>query len=144
MNLNATKKNWSKQRYNRAEGYGSKGKNTTAKQFYAKSESHCEDALEILQEILYSDPYLKIWFDREVSFEFAEGLIADIVSLPRLITSRSIERLRGESRIFSKLDVKLSVLERAIHNIGRDTHSAPNDMGPFSLADSLDSKERVG
>ena len=34
--------------YNRAEGYSSKGKNTTAKKFYDKSESLCEDAIEIL------------------------------------------------------------------------------------------------
>ena len=34
--------------YNRAEGYSSKGKNTTAKKFYEKSESLCEDAIEIL------------------------------------------------------------------------------------------------
>ena len=34
--------------YNRAEGYSSKGKHTTAKMFYNKSESLCEDALEIL------------------------------------------------------------------------------------------------
>ena len=36
--------------YNRAEGYSSKGKYNTAKTFYNKSESLCEDALEILQE----------------------------------------------------------------------------------------------
>lgn len=34
--------------YNRVEGYSSKGKHSTAKTFYNKSESHCEDALEIL------------------------------------------------------------------------------------------------
>jgi len=34
--------------YNRAEGYSSKGKHNTAKKFYNKSESLCEDALEIL------------------------------------------------------------------------------------------------
>jgi hypothetical protein len=39
--------------YNRAEGYSSKGKHNTAKKFYNKSESLCEDALEILQEILH-------------------------------------------------------------------------------------------
>ena len=39
--------------YNRAEGYSSKGKHSTAKKFYDKSESLCEDALEILQEILH-------------------------------------------------------------------------------------------
>ena len=36
--------------YNRAEGYSSKGKHPTAKKFYNKSESLCEDVLEILQE----------------------------------------------------------------------------------------------
>jgi hypothetical protein len=34
--------------YNRAENYSSKGKHFTAKKFYNKSESLCEDALEIL------------------------------------------------------------------------------------------------
>ena len=46
--------------YNRAEGYSSKGKHSTAKKFYNKSESLCEDALEILQEILHSDSSLCI------------------------------------------------------------------------------------
>ncbi|MDA8891552.1 hypothetical protein N9I81_01780 [Planktomarina temperata] len=39
--------------YNRAEGYSSKGKNSTANTFYNKSENLCEDALEILQEVLH-------------------------------------------------------------------------------------------
>ena len=34
--------------YSRAEGYSTKGKHSTAKKFYNSSESHCEDALEIL------------------------------------------------------------------------------------------------
>lgn len=46
--------------YNRAEGYSNKGKHTTAKTFYNKSESLCEDALEILLEILYHGGYLRI------------------------------------------------------------------------------------
>ena len=45
--------------YNRAEGYSSKGKHSTAKKFYNKSESLCEDTLEILQEILHSDSSLR-------------------------------------------------------------------------------------
>ena len=44
--------------YNRAEGYRSKGKHNTARTFYNKSESLCEDALEILQEILHYDSSL--------------------------------------------------------------------------------------
>ena len=45
--------------YSRAEGYSSKGKHNTAKTFYNKSESLCEDALEILQEILHYDRSLR-------------------------------------------------------------------------------------
>ena len=106
--------------YNRAEGYSSKGKHDTAKKFYDKSESLCEDALEILQEILHYDSSLRVWFDRDISFEVGGDLIADIASLPRLVTSRSNEKLSDDSRLRRKQSVKLAVIERAIHNIGRD------------------------
>ena len=63
-------------------------------------------------------------FGRDVSFETGSVLSADIVSLPRLVTSRSNERLNDESRITSKQNVKLSVVERAIDSIGRDASLA--------------------
>jgi len=113
--------------YNRAEGYSSKGKHNTAKEFYNKSESLCEDALEILQEILHYDSSLHIWFDRDISFEVGGDLSADIVSLPRLVTSRSHEKLSDDSRLTNKQRVKLAVVERAMHNIGRDAASASKD-----------------
>ena len=113
--------------YKRAEGYSSKGKHSTAKKFYTKSESLCEDALEILQEILHYDSSLRVWFDRDISFEIGNGLSADIVSLPRLVTSRSLEKLSDDSRLTSKQSVKLAVVERAMHNIGRDAAPATKD-----------------
>ena len=106
--------------YNRAEGYSSKGKHGTAKGFYAKSEAYCEEAIEVLHEILHSNPYLQTWFDRHISFNAEHGIGADIASLPRFVTSRSHESLGQDRRITSKLDVKLSVVERAIERIGRD------------------------
>jgi hypothetical protein len=106
--------------YNRAEGYSNKGKHNTAKKFCNKSESLCEDALEILQEILHYDSSLRVWFDRDISFEVGSDLSADIVSLPRLVTSSSHEKLRDDSRLTSKQRVKLAVVERAIYNIGRE------------------------
>ena len=121
--------------YNRAEGYSSKGKHDTAKKFYNKSESLCEDALEILQEILHYDGSLRVWFDRDISFEVGGALSADIVSLPRLVTSRSHEKLSGDSRLTSKQNVKLSVVERAMHNIGRDT--APASKSTVSKLDKF-------
>ena len=113
--------------YNRAEGYSSKGKHSTAKKFYGKSESLCEDALEILQEILHYDSSLRFWIDRDISFEVGGDLSADIVSLPRLVTSRSHEKLSDDSRLTSKQSVKLAVVERAMHNIGRDAAPATKD-----------------
>ena len=113
--------------YNRAEGYSRKGKDTTAKKFYNKSESLCEDALEILQEILHYDSSLRVWFDRDISFEVGGDLSADIVSLPRLVTSRSHEKLSDDSRLTSKQNVKLAVVERAMHNIGREAAPASKD-----------------
>jgi len=112
--------------FNRAKGYSSKGKHSSAKKFYNKSESLCEDALEILQEILHYDSSLRVWFDRDISFEVGGDLSADIVSLPRLVTSRSHEKLSDDSRLTSKQSVKLAVVERAMHNIGRDTAPASN------------------
>ncbi len=110
--------------YNRAEGYSSKGKHSTDKKFYDKSESLCEDAIEILQEILHYDSSLRIWFDRDISFEVGGDLSADIVSLPLLVTSRSNEKLSDDSRLTSKQSVKLAVVERAMHNLGRDAAPA--------------------
>ena len=107
--------------YNRAEGYSSKGKHSTAKKFYDKSESLCEDALEILEEIIREDAHMQIWFDREIEFAVVSDLGADLVSLPRVITSRSEERQRSDVRIVSKREVKLGVVERAAERIGRDS-----------------------
>jgi hypothetical protein len=113
--------------YNRAEGYSSKDKHSTAKKFYNKSESLCEDAIEILREILHYDSSLRVWFDRDISFAGGGDLSADIVSLPRLVTSPSHEKLSNNGRLTSKQSVKLTVVERAMHSIGRDATPVPKD-----------------
>ena len=65
------------------------------------------------------DGSLRVWFDSDISFDTEDGIGADIASLPRLIASRSHKRLREDSRMRIKLDVKLSVVELAIYSIGR-------------------------
>ena len=67
---------------------------------------------------------LRVWFDRDNSFEVGGDLSPDIVSLPRIVTSRSHEKLRDDSRLTSKQSVKLAVVERAMYNIGRGTAPA--------------------
>ena len=113
--------------YNRAESYSNRGNHATAKTCYYKCESLCEDAIVILQEILHYDSSLRVWFDRDISFEVGGDLSADIVSLPRLVTSRSHEKLNDDSRVTSKRSVKLAVVERAMHNIDRDAAPASKD-----------------
>ena len=49
-----------------------------------------------------------------------------VMLFPRLITQRSHEKLSGNSRLTSKQSVKLAVVERAMHDIGRDAESASN------------------
>ena len=105
---------------NRSDSYHRKGKKSAAYKLDSKCESLCEDALEILQEIVATDASLQIWFDRNLDFEHGSLIDASLGNLPRLVTSRSIEKLSNDSRLVKKINVKISVVERAIDNIERD------------------------
>ena len=100
--------------YSRAEGYSTKGKHSTAKKFYNSSESHCEDALEILQEIVDADASLHMWFDRGLDFGHGSLVDAQLGNLPRVITSRSLDRQTTDSRLMSKREVKIATVEWAV------------------------------
>ena len=52
--------------HNRSDAYHRKGKKAAAYKLDSKCESLCEDALEILQEIVAADTSLQIWFDRHL------------------------------------------------------------------------------
>ena len=106
---------------NRSDAYHRKGKKSAAYKLDSKCESLCEDALEILQEIVAADASLQIWFDRNLDFGHGSLIDASLGNLPRLVTSRSIEKLSDDNRLMKKIDVKISVIERAIYSIGRDT-----------------------
>jgi len=106
---------------NRSDAYHRKGKKSAAYKLDSKCESLCEDALEILQEIVAADASLQIWFDRHLDFGHGSLIDASLGNLPRLVTSRSIEKLSDDSRLVKKIDVKIGVVERAICSIGRDT-----------------------
>jgi hypothetical protein len=124
---------------NRSDAYHRKGKKSAAYKLDSKCESLCEDALEILQEIVAADASLQIWFDRNLDFEHGSLIDASLGNLPRLVTSRSIEKLPDDSRLVKKIDVKISVVERAIDNIGRDikpmTSSAKLQLNKFLQID---------
>jgi hypothetical protein len=125
---------------NRADAYHRKGKKSAAYKLDSKCESLCEDALEILQEIVAADASLQIWFDRNLDFEHGSLIDTSLGNLPRLVTSRSIEKLRDDSRLVKKIDVKISVVERAIYSIGRDT-AVPSNGDSFMLKKFLNTDD---
>ena len=96
---------------NRSDAYHRKGNKASAYKLDSKCESLCEDALEILQEIVQYDASLQIWFDRELDFGHGSLIDASIGNLPRIVTSRSIDKKRGDIRLASKQSVKLAVVE---------------------------------
>ena len=100
--------------YSRAEGYSTKGKHRTAKKFYNSSESLCEDALEILQEVVDADVSLHMWFERGLDFGHGSLVDAQLGNLPSVITSRSLERQTTDSWLMSKREVKIATVEWAI------------------------------
>ena len=125
---------------NRSDAYHRKGKKAAAYKLDSKCESLCEDALEILQEIVAADASLQIWFDRNLDFEHGSLIDASLGNLPRLVTSRSIEKLRDDSRLVKKIDIKISVVERAIYSIGRDT-VVPSKGDSFMLEKFLNTDD---
>ena len=86
----------------------------TAQKSYNSSESHCEDALEILQEIVDADASLHMWFDRGLDFGHGSLVDAQLGNLPSVITSRSLDRQTTDSRLMSKREVKIATVEWAV------------------------------
>ena len=99
---------------NKAERLRKRGNKVKSTKFRNLSESHCEDALEILQEMVDAEASLHMWFDR--GFDFGHGSLVDaqLGNLPRVITSRSLDRQTTDSRLMSKREVKIAAVEWAI------------------------------
>ena len=66
---------------NRSDAYHRKCKKAAAYKLDSKCESLCEDALEILQEIVAADVSLQIWFDRHLDFEHGSLIDASLGNL---------------------------------------------------------------
>jgi hypothetical protein len=105
---------------NRSNAYHRKGNKASAYKSDSECKSLCEDAPEILHEIVTSKPNLKLWFDRESDFGNGSLIDANLSNLPRIVTSRSTEKQRGDIRPMRKIEVNLSVVERALQAIGSE------------------------
>lgn len=99
---------------NRSEAYSRKGNKAAAYKCGTKCESLCEDALEMLQEILHADANIQIWFDRALDFSAGSLIDASLGNLPRVVTSRSVDKQNSDMRLQTKKQVKIAAVERAI------------------------------
>jgi hypothetical protein len=55
-----------------------------------------------------------MWFDRGLDFGHGSLVDAQIGNLPRVITSRSLDRQTTNSRLMSKREVKIATVEIAV------------------------------
>ena len=70
--------------------------------------------MEVLQEIVAADASLQMWFDRGLDFGHGSLVDAQLGNLPRVITSRSLDRQTTDSRLMSRREVKIAAVEWAI------------------------------
>lgn len=113
--------------YNKAEGLSAKGKTAAAQKLRFKSESLFERVLEYLQEIISTDQSLCVWFDRDTSWHAGGEAGIDPVSIPRVVTSRSLDSRGGGllGMLQSKAELKITALEREIEQL--DSECEPPD-----------------
>lgn len=105
--------------YNKAEGAGAKGRRDAAKVFYAQAQQLFERALEYLQEQMAENPSLCIWFDRDTEWCAGGDAGIDPITVPRVVTSRSLDNRGGGMlmQLMSKTELKIAAVERAINEI---------------------------
>ena len=99
---------------NKAKRFRKKGDTDNAIKLHNLCESLCEDALEILQEIVDADASLHMWFDRGLDFGHGSPIDAQLGNLPRVVTSLSQDRQTTDVRLMSIREVKIATLEMAI------------------------------
>jgi hypothetical protein len=127
---------------NKAERFRKRGNKDKSTKFRNLSESHCEDALEILQEIVDADASLQMWFDRGLDFGHGSLVDAQLGNLPRVVTSRSQDTQNSDSRLMSKREVKIAALEMpisALMAVGIEYTEERKELESAQLAEFLKS-----
>ena len=102
---------------NKAERFRKIGNKDKSTKFRNLSESFCEEALEILQELVHSDASIQQWFDRALDFDAGGDLGLTPVAMRCVITSRSLDKQGTDMRVISKREVKISIVEMAISRL---------------------------
>jgi hypothetical protein len=133
---------------NRAEGKRTKRIAATAKRLGALSVQYCEQAIECVRELYEDDISIQAWFDRPLAFGAGTAISANVESLPRMVTSRSHERLSDHQALMRKREVKLDVVERAIAGLESSLseyskHAAVKKTDRKGVADAVYKKRKT-
>ncbi|TAF37824.1 MAG: hypothetical protein EAZ66_06870, partial [Alphaproteobacteria bacterium] len=123
--------------YNKGEGASSRGRSSAAKRYFAEADALFERALEYLQEIVAAEPSLCVWFDRDTEWTIESEANIDPVSVPRVVTSRSLDNRGGglTSRLQGKRDVKIAAVERALAAADVETGQDDVDLNAAQRAE---------
>ena len=98
--------------------------------------------MEILQEIVAADASLQMWFDRGLDFGHGSYVDAQLGNLPRVVTSRSLDRQTTDSRLMSKREVKIAAVEWAISallTVEAVDKKEPKEQGSAKLREFIQS-----
>jgi hypothetical protein len=85
-----------------------------ARELKAAADRVYERALEHLQEILAQEPSLSVWLDRAVDFSAENAPTLDPPSMPRAVTSRSLNRRASVGDRFGEVMTKRELKRRAL------------------------------
>lgn len=72
------------------------------------AEGLYENVIERAQELASMDATYRLWFDREIDIM---KLNPDFESVPRIITSRSLNNMKRNMKVTSKEDIKRDILQ---------------------------------
>jgi len=109
--------------YGKFDSYSARGKSRSnvivdrgahTRELKAAADRAYEHALEHLQEILAQDPGLCVWLDRAVDFSAENAPTLDPPSMPRAVTSRSLNRLASVGDRFGEVMTKRKLKRRAL------------------------------
>jgi hypothetical protein len=114
--------------YNRGEAASQRGRQS-ARPLHAKAQTAFEKALLYLEEQLSINPSLQIWLDRQCDFTVRNYPNLDPFSVPRAITSRSLDNQSGRisEKIDSKRQCKIRAVEAEIEQIKNPEERLTNE-----------------
>ena len=93
---------------------------TAAKALFNQANTAFERTLEFLQEITETDPSLCIWFDRDTAWTRAGNMGFSPTQMPRVMTSRSLDRVSGggmNSIKRTQREIKLEAVRSALDEL---------------------------